>query len=314
MVAGMNLRTIVDPPVYTPSPYGLLAAADLRSVTDHELAGVTWRDQCGGAGTTVDYCISSAPVITGSGSVVAKSANSPFSHWGATPFTVYVETDCSPVDYYDNRDAIIRRALDKYESYWVEHAFWTGYANDNSTGGTPMANAVLPHLASNGAITEQDFGVTITLQQSATVVTGAALNVLDALGVLEGALAKCLNGTGTIHVPQALAPSLALILQRRGNQFITPNGNVAVIGSGYPGTAPAGTNPALGTCWMYATGPVFGYRSDARIVGDPTQTIDRSTNTMKVIIERTYVLGYGCCLLAQLVNTSSFFASSSSGP
>ena len=314
MVAGMNLRQNVDPPVYTPSPYGLLSALDFRPDTGHWRAGLQWRDTCGGAGTTVDYCVTSAPVVTGSGSVAANVATAPFSQWGATPFTVYVEIDCSPVDFFENRDALIQNALNKYETYWVEHAFWTGYANDRSNGGSAAANAILPHLAANSAVNESNLGFTTQLQLAATVVTGAALNVLDALGALEGALATCLNGTGMIHVPQALAPTMALILERRGNRFISPNGNAVVIGAGYPGTSPSGGAPALGTSWMYATGPVFGYRGDAKIVGDPKQTIDRSTNTMKVIIERTYALGYDCCLLAQLVNTSSFFASSTSGP
>lgn len=308
------MRLIVAPPTFTASPYGLLAAADIRpSGDDHWQMGVTWTDICGGAGTTVADCDTSAPIITGSGMIPVKQATTVRTTWGATPFTVYVEVDCSPVDFYENRDTVMQAALDRYESYQVERTFWTGIALDrNNTGG--FANAVLPHLAANSAVNETQMGRVTQLQLAATVVTGSALNVADALGALEGALATCLNGTGFIHVPQALAPTLALITRQQGGRLITPNGNTLVIGSGYPGTAPAGTSPALGTSWMYATGPVFGYRSNAQIYAAPNQSLDRSTNTMKAIIERTYVLGYDCCLFAQLVNTSSFFATSTTTP
>jgi hypothetical protein len=317
MVTGYNARQIVAPPTWAPSPYGLLSAVDLRPAADmHWQMGVTWEDVCGGAGTTVVDCATSAPVITGSGMIPAKQATTSRSFWGATPFTVFVEIDCSPIDFYDQRDTIINTAMDRYESYAVERAFWTGFALDrNGSGG--VANAVLPHLASNGTITEQMGGTptkSVTLQQTATVVTGVALNVLDAMGALEGALAGCLNGTGTIHIPQALAPTMALVLQRTGSRLTTPNGNTVALGAGYPGTSPAGATPALGQAWMYATGPIFAYRSTPKIVGDPSQTIDRSTNTMKVIIERTYVMGYDCCLFAQLVNTASFIATSTTTP
>lgn len=309
-----SMRLIVSPPTFTPSPYGLVASADIRQEPDtHWQMGVTWTDICGGAGTTVADCDTSAPVITGSGMIPAKQATTSRTTWGATPFTVYVEVDCSPVDFYDNRDAVITAALDRYETYQVERTFWTGVALDrNNTGG--FANAVLPHLAANSAITETQLGRVTTLQMAATIVTGAALNVADALGALEGALATCLNGTGFIHVPQALAPTLALITQRQGTRLVTPNGNTLVIGSGYPGTSPTGASPALGTSWMYATGPVFGYRSPAKMYAAPGQSIDRTVNTMKAIIERTYVLGFDCCLFAQLVNTSSFFATSGTTP
>jgi len=317
MVAGYNARQIVDPPVFTPSPYGLLSTVDIRPTADmHWQLGVTWEDVCGGAGTVVVDCATSAPAVTGSGMIGPKSAVTSRSFWGATPFTVFVEIDCSPIDFYQQRDSIISTAMDRFESFAVERAFWTGFALDrNGSGG--VANVVLPHLAANTAITEVMGGTptkTITLQQSATVVTGAALNVVDALGALEGALAACLNGTGTIHVPQALAPTMALLLQRQGSRLVTPNGNNIAIGAGYPGTSPAGAAPALGSSWMYATGPVFAYRSTPMIVGDPFQNLDRSTNSMKVIIERTYVMGYDCCLFAQLVNTSSFIATSTSTP
>lgn len=310
-----SMRLIVDPPVFTPSPYGLLSSVDIRPETEpHWQMGVTWEDICGGAGVTLDACDTSAPIITGSNLIGPKAATTRRTLWGATPFTVFGEVDCSPVDFWDNREATMQQALNRFESFQVERTFWTGFAPERaSQGGVP--NGVLPHLAANTAVTESLAGVPITLQQAATIPTGAALNVVDALGALEGALAACLNGTGIIHVPQALAPTLALLLQRQGNRLISPNGNTVVIGAGYPGTSPAGVAPTLGSVWMYATGPVFGYRSAPTMrLMDGAAPLARDVNTVKAIIERTYVLGYDCCLFAQLVNTSSFIATSTGTP
>ena len=312
-----SMRLIVSPPVFTPSPYGLLSAVEMRDEPDqHWQMGVTFEDICGGTGTTLADCDTSAPAVTGVGMIPVKQATTSRTIYGATPFTVYSEVDCSPVDFYENREQLMLNALSRFESYQVERTFWTGVATDrNNTGG--FANAVLPHLAANAAINETQLGRTTILQMAATVVTGTALNVVDALGVLEGALATCYNGAGIIHVPQSLSPDLGLLLSRQGNRQLTPNGNVVAIGGGYPGTSPTGAAPALGTCWMYATGAVFAYRSAPimRLLNDPRNPpFDRNTNTVKAIIERTYVIGYDCCLFAQLVNTSSFFGTSTSTP
>lgn len=310
-----KLRLVgVSPPTFTPSPYGLASVVDWRDEPDpHWQAGVTWTDVCGGAGTTLSDCLTSATVITGSGLIPAKQSTTSRTMWGATPFTVFIEVDCSPVDFYDRSDDVIRAALDRYESYQVERTFWSGIALDrNNSGG--FANAVLPHLASNAQINEANLGYNVIMQLAATVVTGAALNVVNALGVLEGALATCLNGVGVIHVPQSLAPDMTLLLQRQGGRLITPNGNVVAIGAGYPGTSPAGATPAQGTAWMYATGPLMGYRTAPRMYARDGERFDRNVNTMKAIIERTYVIGYDCCLIGQLVNTASFIATSTTTP
>jgi len=311
-----SMRLVVEPPVFQPSPYGLLTAVDPRPSTDpHWQMGITYVDTCGGMGVTLDACTTSAPGITGVGSIPAKASTTTRSFWGATPFTVFEEIDCSPPDFYDRRQQVMQQALNRFESFQVERTFWTGLAPErNSSGGT--ANGVLPHLAANAAVIETgNIGPAITLQQAATVPTGAALNVVDALGALEAALAICLNGTGIIHVPQALAPTLALLLQKQGSRLITPNGNTVAIGAGYPGTSPSGTAPALGTAWMYATGPVIMYRSEPNMrLLDGAAPINRSVDTVKAIVERTYLLSYDCCLFAQLVNTSSFLATSTGTP
>jgi hypothetical protein len=313
-----NARMYVEPPTFTPSPYGLTSVVDFRpDGSPHWQAGVTWVDVCGGSGTYSDYCLTSSPAITGSGSVQAKGSTTGRSQWGATPFTVYAEIDCSPVDFYENQDAVITAALARYESYEVERTFWTGNAaTKNGSGGT--VNGVLPHLASNAQVLDSATGTQtrVILQQAATIVTGTAVNVVTALGLLEGALANCLNGTGIIHVPQSISPVMAGLglIRQSGQQFRTINGNLVAIGAGYPGTAPDGSAPGLGAGWLYATGPIFAYRSAPKLLSANGANIDRSTNTVKAIVERNWLLGYDCCLFAVKVNDASVIAVSTTTP
>lgn len=309
-----NARLYVEPPLFTPTPYGLLSVVDLRPSGDpHWQAGVTWVDVCGGSGTFSDYCLTSAPAVTGAGQVVPKTATTSRSQWGAVPFTVYAEIDCSPVDFYDNQDAVIEAALARYESYEVERTFWTGNVfTKNGAGG--VVNGVLPHLASNAQVL--DTGSRIILQQAATVVTGTGVNIVTALGLLEGALATCLNGVGVIHVPQSVAPVMAGLglIRQNGQQFRTINGNLVAIGAGYPGTAPDGSAPGLAQGWIYATGPLFAYRSTPKLLTANGASVSRNDNTVKAIVERNYVIGYDCCLFAVKVNDASIIAVSTTTP
>ena len=170
-----------------------------------------------------------------------------------------------------------------------------------------------PHLAATAAVTD---GL-VTLQMAATQVTGVALNVVDALGALEGALAACYNGVGVIHVPQALAPVMAGLglLLRDGMRYRTHNGNLVALGAGYPGTSPSGTAPtALTNSWMYATGSIIVYRSAPRLFSVNNATFVRRVNTIKAIAERSFSFGCGFCVLAIPVSTVSVIATSASTP
>ena len=303
---GANARLFVDPPPFTGSPYGLFSVADMRTNGDaHWQNGVTFEDVCPvGGGTTFQTCTTSSPWA--SGTPASKADNADRSWYGTTPFTVFSEIDCSPPDFYDRADQLAERSLTRVESYQVERAFWTGTAAN-------VANVVYPHLASTAVVTD---GV-VTLQMATTAVTGVALNVVDALGALEGALAACYNGVGVIHVPQTLAPVLAGLglLVRDGPRYRTHNGNLVALGAGYPGTGPSGNVAVPFTSmWMYATGSVFVYRSTPRLYSLNNATLKRDVNTVKAIAERTYTIGYGCCLLAIPVSTVSVIATSTSTP
>jgi hypothetical protein len=81
------------------------------------------------------------------------------------------------------------------------------------------------------------------------------------------------------------------------NQYFTPCGTRVVVGAGYANVGPDGLVALPGTAWIYATGQVFGYRSDVFFTRVP-ESFDRAENTVRMLAERTYVLGFECCHLA----------------
>jgi hypothetical protein len=287
-------RQVVDGPAYAGLPYGLWDSIQQRDVTDqHWRNGVTWSDICPSqtSSTAYDSCIA----VTGTGGAPpansALSSNVTLTNRGATPFTVYAEFDCSPIglDSLGER-ALAETNLARVERNVVAAAFWSGQAAGQST--------VWPHLAASSTLSDPNG---ILLQPAATqAVTGTGVDAATSLGILENQLAACYGGQGVIHVPYLALPTLrAWRLAKPGDdgKLYTPAGNLVVASGGYPGTSPAGASAASGNCWIYATGQVFGYRSDVQVMQLPG-TFDRAKNTEKRLAMRTYLFGFECCLLA----------------
>ena len=283
----MAARQLVDlPAAFTPLPYGLWETVQHPAADGpHWQNGITWIERCPAGDTTYDECLS----VTGTGSPPeppAKTANVDQTFRGATPFTVYAEFECSPVGLAE-AESIASDALARVEQTQVETAFWTG-----SAGGQPV---VFPHLSADTEVVDGD----VVLQPVATpVVTGA--DVAHALGVLEQELADCYKGQGLIHVPRSVLPTLdAWNLTRLDDDghLVTLAGNLVVAGTGYTGSGPDGATAADGTAWIYATGAAWGYRSDP-YVSRLRDSLDRTSNTLRMLAERTYLVGFECCLLA----------------
>lgn len=283
----MAARQLIElPAVFTPLSYGLWDTVQTPSPDGvHWQQGVTWTERCPTGDTTYDECLA----VTGTGEPpepAAKTANVGQDTRGATAFTVYAEFECSPVGLA-NAETIASDALARVEQKQVETAFWTGTA-----GGQDI---VFPHLAANAEVLDaQD----IVLQTVASpVVTGA--DVAQALGTLEQELAECYSGQGIIHVPRSVLPTLAAwnLIEVSGGRLVTTAGNLVVAGGGYTGSGPDGSAPADGTAWIYATGAAWAYRSDV-YVSRLRDSLDRSTNTIRMLAERTYLLGFECCHLA----------------
>lgn len=284
-----NLQPVA-PPAFTDRLFGLLSVVQARydEPDAHWRNGVVWNDICGMAITTF------APICSGSGGPSAatpdaKDSNVDVSRFGATPFTVFAEVDCSPVGYSQaEQRARAVDALTRAEPYQVELAFATGAAGGSS-------GIVYPHLAATEAVTE-GLVLPVSLQCATSTVSGSAVfEMTEGLGRLEALMSACFPGQFVIHVPMILAERLvsSALIKTDGAQLKTVSGNLVSLGAGYPGTSPAGAS-ATGAAWIYATPPVFAYRS-APETFNFTEQFDRSTNTLKTIVERTYVLGFSCC-------------------
>lgn len=281
-------RQLVAPPAFTDRNFGLLSVVQPRydEADQHWRNGVTWQDVCGSGSTTFDpYCASPT------GTPAPKAANVTVETFGALPFTVFDQVDCSPVGYsQDEQRARATDALTRSEPWLVERAFWTG-----TVGGS--ANRVYPHLAANEAATDT---AGISLQCAASLVTGSTvLDITEGLGRLEQYFYNCsaTNGQGVIHVPAILGDALFQwgLVKADGAQLKTMTGNLVALGAGYPGTSPAGV-ATPNVAWIYMTGPIVAYRSPTFTFRFP-EMFDRSTNTLETIVERTYVLGFSCCCL-----------------
>lgn len=279
-------RHLIDlPTVFTTLPGGLWDNVQTPSPDSvHWQQGVAWAERCPTGDTTYDECLA----VTGTGSPPEpppKTPNVEQTYRGATPFTVIAEFECTPIGLGDAQ-TIAQDALDRIEQHQLENAFWTGQAADQ--------NVVFPHLGADTEVVDGD----VVLQPTATpVVTGA--DVAAALGALEQELADCYKGQGLIHVPRSALPTLAAwnLVRDDGGRLVTANGNLVVAGGGYPGTGPDGAAAAAGTTWIYATGAAFGYRSNVYFT-QVRDSLDRSTNTLRMQAERTYLIGFECCLLA----------------
>lgn len=285
-------RQLIDlPAVFTPLPHGLWDTIQAPSPDSvHWQQGVTWIERCPTGDTTYDECLTDldSDATEPPPPPPPKTANVEQTTRGSTPFTVYAEFECSPVGL-GNAATVASDALTRVEQQQVETAFWTGVA-----GGQGV---VYPHLASDG---EEFDGHGVLLQPVASpTVTGA--DVAQALGALEQELADCYHGQGLIHVPRSALPTLAAWklarLDEQSGRLVTPAGNLIVAGGGYTGSGPDGTAAPDGTTWIYATGAAFGYRSDV-FVTPVRESLDRTSNTVRMLAERTYVIGFECCLLA----------------
>lgn len=295
MANGRALLTATPP--LTPPSFGLLSVA--TEITDpprNWQAGVTWEPVCAAAGVTYDECLVVLPTGLPPAEPPTKTATYEDELRAATPFTVLVRKDCSPVGWWSDADAESAAALTASEGWQVERTFWTGLA-----AGQEVA---WPHLASDTDVVDGDDGAYLGL--AADVVTAGPVPLIDAVGLLEAALGDCYHGAGVLHLPAQLGVHAADkdVIARTGARYLTPSGNLVAIGRGYPGTGPTGAAPLAGSTWIYATGAVWYIRSPIRDFAN-VDGFDRSVNTLEKLAERSYVLGWDCCLFAAQVDTSS---------
>lgn len=278
---------------YTSLPYGLASAVNWQTGSRWE-QGIQWETLCATGSATFDPCVTGAPALD----APAKAATWSRGTRGARPFTVFSEVDCSAPGWWDLAEQDAAKGFLWSEAFQVERVFQTGTV-------AGVTNLVMPNLTTTGPITDTAFLPGVLLQPSSVVVSGAGVDIVEGLGILEATLGTCYQGgAGVIHIPLRLASALQVQYQieTSGSALYTAAGNRIVIGAGYTANAgPGGTTAPAGMGWIYATGPVFGWRSPLRQLGERRDQFDRAENTLKMITERTVVLGWDCCLAAVMV-------------
>lgn len=282
------IRKLVDPPAFNPAQFGLLSVAEINPDTSdqHWRNGVQFQPQfCGTALSTAAVCVT--------GGISKPQVADGLITRGADPFAVQAWLNCSPIGYTADtwRKATVAALLNN-ERVAVEQVFATGIV----TGSGP----IYPHLAANTAVDDvTGIGQVVNLQTAAQVaVTGAGVDIIEGVGLLEGAVAACYGGTPVLHVPVRAVAAMAAwgLVIRDGPQLRTPAGSLVAAGAGYAGIAPDGTTPAAGTAWLYATGAVKVWRSTVELTGsNPADWVGRARNDQVLVAERTYVIGWDCC-------------------
>lgn len=293
MPSGYDLVT--SGPAFAPLRYGLLSTAQEIPAT-----GAAWRrgtrwvpDPCGELESLAVACVSGvandlAPTLTGVGSVAADG------------FAVYSWIDCGPAGMsLDEVLALGTRHLTRHEGRAVEQVVWTG---DTATG------VVYPHLASDTEVLDVAQGASQSVRQlAAEEVTTAAVDVVEAVGELEGYLGSCYGGEGVLHVPSGGVARLAEhnLVSRDGGMLRTVQGHRVAVYAGDYRTGPDGSAAPAGDAWFYATGAVGYRRSDVQSFGETGgEIVGREKNDVLYLVGRFYQVVWDCCLGAAQVDLS----------
>lgn len=194
------------------------------------------------------------------------------------PFVVYSEISCSPVGMTDEQlQRYLYERLTAGEQATVERVF------------SLQSCQQAPGLSNNAAV---------------VTVTGAAVDPVKALSILEQTLANSYGLPATIHIPMALAAYFAdlhLICYEVGTPnnkvYYSSAGNKLVFGN-YAGNTPAGAAPAANQAWIYATGQVAIWRDSDTFATNRAMTLNRTTNLVTAVMERFYVVSFDCMVLA----------------
>lgn len=283
---------------FTPLPFGLASAVNWQTADERWEGGIQWESTCATGSATISPCITGAPVLN----PPEKAATWDHTVRGARPYTLFSEVDCSPVGWsWENAQRDAAQGFLNAESFQLERIFQTGRIPGMGTGAL-----VLPNLTTTGPIVDEAPLPNVLLQPASIVVSGAGVDVVEGLGILEATLGVCYQGgTGVVHLPLRLASALQAQyeLVQKGPNLHTQAGNRVAIGAGYDASfGPGGVTAPAGYGWMWGTGPLFGWRSPIRPVGRTVaEVLDRADNTQQLITERTVVLGWDCCLVAVLV-------------
>lgn len=274
----MPKRVGVAPPSFTPWPVGLFSVAPPVSMEDaHVRQGIEWLPEPWTVGTTyADSCETPADPEDR-----VKSFDRMPGWSESDPFTVYAGEACSPVGHtLDERARRAEAAMVNAEQRAVERILWTGLTDNGQT--------IVP-----------------SFQQSADVTALGSFTVVGALAALEFALASTYGGVGIIHASTDTVTFLAAEANVAvvNGRLRTPQGTLVVSGGGYPGTGPDGEARPAGGAYMFGTGAVTIRRSEIDPLGSNTaERLDRATNTLVTVGERTYVVAVDGPILSAIAD------------
>jgi hypothetical protein len=251
-------------------------------------------DVVSGETTTVSLTVDPNPTTSGSVTITALTGltaqkgaatigdDSPDLATGV-PFTVIASYGCAGISG-DEARRILSRRIAQYEAAAVERVFWEG------------TYGVSPSLR-NGYVEPTD----------PVRPTG----IVRAVAALEDAISsQGFAGVPIIHAPRWVYPFAAganLIVRDR-NVLRTPADTMWAFGSGYtanvgPHDQDTETVDAFQS-WLYITGPIQQWRSDVFINPDARASLNRETNVVEAVAERTYVLAQDCRAYATLADLS----------
>lgn len=157
-------------------------------------------------------------------------------------------------------------------------------------------------IAGEQAVVEQifsagTFGQSPSLANNTPAATAltAVTSVSAAIGSLEGWLYHLYGPTGIIHIPISDA---ARVLT---SDYVTKDSGVwrtklgtAVSFGDYVNEGPTGTPAAADHSYWYITGQMSIWRSTDIFVSPWGESIDKTTNQLRMFAEREYVLAYDC--------------------
>lgn len=282
-------RLLVAQPTRVLLPYGLMSVVQTPTDSDnvHWQNGIQFEpDTCERARVTTTDCPAIPP---------DKIPTDPPGLRGANPFTVYTMPVCSAPGFIEEARTRALAALTSGEPRAVEREFWLGEFG------------VTPHLAVTGAAVTGADG--LVEQSSPTIITGGPVSPVEGLALLEEALSSCYGNEGVIHMSPGTLTHLWTngSVTKDGARLRTGNGHLVAAGAGYPGTFPGAAEPGgSGVRWMFATGAVFMRRSDPIVPeARPGGVLNRGNNSVFLVAERTYVIGWDCCHFAIPIRIAS---------
>lgn len=284
-------RPIVDAPARTPLRYGLMSVVQSPETDDTTHARLGVKFEPGTCDDAETFCLD----CSGTGSL-SKLNTEGKTLRGSRPFTLYTRPTCSSVGWVDEAQQRAETALRLGEGRTLEEVFWTGQMV------TGCAD-VTPHLASDVAITGDGSpnNVQPVEEQTAADVIVDGAGIVHGFALLEEALSDCYGSEGVIHVPTSVGTWLHRygLVRVDGPRLRSPAGHLVAVGAGYPGTGPDGSLSGESMRWMYATGAVMLRRTPIeQIPVEVPSALNRTTNDIGYVAERTYIIGWDCCHLA----------------